>query len=84
MKVKKVKSSKNLLEVSIEGEGHTFVNLLRRNLSESGAVAAYAITHPLVGAPKLSVGSDDPKGSLEKASQKIQKDAKEFKKLFAK
>jgi len=84
MKVKKVKSGKNLLEVSIEGEGHTFVNLLRSNLSESGATAAYAITHPLVGFPKLTVASDDPKGSLEKASQKIQKDAKEFKKLIAK
>ena len=84
MKVKKIKSSKALLELSIEGEGHTFANLLRANATSLGAVASYHIDHPLVGSPHLSVRSDDAKEVLKKASQKIQKDAKEFKKLIGK
>ncbi len=82
MKVKKIKSGKDLLELSIQGEGHTFVNLLRKNASSLGGLASYDIGHPLVGHPKLVVRADDPQGVLKKASQQIQKDAKEFKKFF--
>lgn len=84
MKVKEIKSDEKMVEFEIEGESHTFANLLREKLVEAGADAAYRVTHPTVGAPNFTVRADNPVSKLKAAAKAIQKDAKEFREKFSK
>jgi len=84
MKVKEIKSEEKMVEFELEGESHTFANLLREKLIEEGADASYRITHPTIGAPNITVRADNPVSKLKAASKAIQKDAKEFREKFSK
>ena len=87
MKLKIIKRGANDLELEIEGEGHTFCNVLRKTLYEDPAVefAGYSIDHPLVGVPRFYVrtdGSESPEEALIKAARRIAERAREFRELF--
>ncbi len=84
MKLKEIKSEDKLLEFEMQGESHTFANLLREKVIEGGADAAYRITHPTVGAPEFTVRADNPTSALKSAAKAVQKDAKEFREKFSK
>ena len=53
MKINILKKTKNELKIEIEGEGHTFCNLLQDALLEDKSVemAGYDIPHPLQANP---------------------------------
>lgn len=83
MKIKKLRSKEDLLELEIEGEEHALPNLLREEAYEAGAKhAAYKIEHPTTSNPILKVIADDPKKVLLDAAANITKLAKEFQRKF--
>lgn len=85
MKLKKVEDKKNKLVVEVEGEGHTFLNLLRENCWEAGAEqASYMMEHPKLSEPQITVRGKNPKKILKKASKITEKQAKEMKKKLNK
>jgi DNA-directed RNA polymerase subunit L len=57
MKVSVLNMKDTELEISVEGEGHTLLNLLRDILldDESVIFASYLIDHPMRLAPRLTV-----------------------------
>jgi DNA-directed RNA polymerase subunit L len=78
MKIEVIKKEDNKLEFYLEGEDHTFANLLVEVLHEDEHVefAAYSIDHPILMARKprfkvITDGSEKPEEALEKAAQKI-------------
>ncbi len=78
MKIEVIKKEDNKLEFYLEGEDHTFANLLVETLREDKHVkfAAYTIEHPILMArkPRFKVvtdGKESPREALEKAAQKI-------------
>ncbi len=87
MKIRIIKRGKNDIELELEGEGHTFCNILRRTLFEDEAVeyAGYTIDHPLIGIPRFYVrtnGSESPEEALIKAAEKIAERSAEFRDEF--
>jgi len=88
MKVRVLKKTGNEIEFELEGEGHTFCNILRRTLLEDPLVeyAAYRLDHPLVGLPRFYVRTKgkDPLDALIDATEKIQKSTEEFIEKFKK
>lgn len=60
MKVLVANLKETELEVVIEGEGHTLLNLLRDILLDDERVlfASYVIEHPMRSAPRLAVRTD--------------------------
>lgn len=89
MKITKITEAKNKLVIKIEGESHTFCNLLKDELSKmKGVVAAsYYIEHPLVGVPQMTVetdGSIAPKKALEDAAKHLKKESTDAVKLIEK
>ncbi len=78
MKIEVIKREENVLEFYLEGEDHTFANLLNEVLHENKHVtfAGYTIEHPVLMArkPKFRVVTDGkvtPEKALEEAAQKI-------------
>lgn len=78
MKIEVIKREGNTLEFYLEGEDHTFANLLVETLHEDEHVkfAAYSIDHPILMArkPRFKVttdGEESPEEALERAAQKI-------------
>ncbi|ASI99781.1 DNA-directed RNA polymerase subunit L [Thermococcus celer] len=78
MKIEVIKREENVLEFYLEGEDHTFSNLLNEVLHENEHVtfAGYTIEHPVLMArkPKFKVVTDGevtPEKALEEAAQKI-------------
>ncbi|MBU7042828.1 MAG: DNA-directed RNA polymerase subunit L [Theionarchaea archaeon] len=89
MKLEVIRKEKNLLEVMLIGENHTFTNFLRKTLKKDSHViyAAYKIEHPLIdkNRPVLKVetdGKETPVEALQKAAQDIKGQMNEFKKQF--
>ena len=83
MKVTVLKRAKGLLKVEVEGEGHTFGNLLQETLLEDKNVdwAGYDLPHPLFSQPVVTVrmkGEGSPEKALERASKKIRQNTEEF------
>ncbi|AEC51483.1 DNA-directed RNA polymerase subunit L [Pyrococcus sp. NA2] len=84
MKIEVIKKEQDLLEFYLEGEDHTFANLLTETLRENPHVkfAAYTIEHPITMArkPRFRVVTDGkitPEKALEDAARKIFERAKE-------
>ncbi|MFA4720296.1 DNA-directed RNA polymerase subunit L [Pyrococcus kukulkanii] len=84
MKIEVIKKEENLLEFYLEGEDHTFANLLVETLRENPHVkfTAYTIEHPITMArkPRFRVVTDGkitPEQALEEAAKKIFERAKE-------
>lgn len=84
MKINIIEESKNKLVFELEGETHTFCNILKSELNKVKGVeiAVYNIDHPLIGVPKFNIETKgiDPKDALKEALAEIKKLAKEFKK----
>ncbi len=60
MKVSVANLKETELEIVIEGEGHTLLNLLRDVLLDDEKVlfASYVIEHPMRSAPRLALRTD--------------------------
>ncbi len=86
MEITVVEESKDKLVVEIKGEGHGFVNALKKELNENKNVkaAGYNIDHPLVGVPKLIIHGKEPKKQLAEAAKSLKKQSAEFLKAFNK
>lgn len=87
MKVTILEKKSNELKVEIEGEGHTFCNVLQKALLEDDTIemAAYDIPHPLISNPIVYVrtnGHRRPEIALRKAVKKIRRRSRNFKKTF--
>jgi len=83
LKVNVLKKTKNEMKIEIEGEGHTFCNVLQDTLLEDRNVeiAGYDLPHPLVSSPVVYLrmkGQKKPEKALEKALEKIKQRANEF------
>ena len=83
MKINVLKRSKGLLKVEVEGEGHTFGNLMQETLLEDKSVdwAGYDQPHPLFRQSIITLrmkGESQPEKALERASKKIRTDTEEF------
>jgi len=83
MELKIIEDAKDRILVEVNGEDHTFCNILVKKLNTYKDVkfAAYSIDHPLVGIPKLLVEGKDVRAILKKAVKEISGDADELKKL---
>jgi DNA-directed RNA polymerase subunit L len=89
MKIKILKKSSNELNIEIEGEGHTFCNVLQKALLEDEMIemAGYNIAHPLISSPTVYVrtkGRRKPEAAIKEAVKKVRKRNQEFRKTFEK
>ena len=78
-----MKRSKGLFKVEVEGEGHTFGNLMQDTLLEDKTVdwAGYDQPHPLFRQSIITVrmkGEAQADKALDRASKKIRSDTEEF------
>lgn len=89
MNIKILKKTSDELEVEIEGEGHTFCNVLQRALLEDKTVemAGYNISHPLIANPVVYVRMKEkrkpkkkPEVALHEAASKVRQQTKQFRK----
>lgn len=88
MELKTVSEDKNVIEIKMRGENHTFCNLIRKELTENEDVeaAAYKIDHPLVSSPVLLVQTSKgtPKKALQLAIDSLRKKTKEYRSVLSK
>lgn len=89
MKVKVLKRKSNELKIEVEGEGHTFCNMLQKTLLEDDTIemAGYNVPHPLVDSATVYVhtkGKRKPEAAVKEATKKILSRNKEFTKSFKK
>ena len=89
MDLELIKKQKNLLEITIKDERHTFPNLLRSYLLKDANVefAAYRLEHPMDKDAKFIVRTKDSETAekaLTKACDAIDSDLEEFSKQFKK
>jgi len=86
MELKKIKEDEKTLLVEAVGESFTLTNAVREYLWDDKSVseAAQIKEHPYLSQPKIFVKTDrgSPVTALEKASEKLVDDAKEFKQKF--
>jgi DNA-directed RNA polymerase subunit L len=89
MKIKVLKRTSKELKIEVEGEGHTFCNVLQKALLEDDTIemAGYDVPHPLVDSAIVYVrtkGKQKPEAALKEATKKILSRNKEFRKSFKK
>ena len=86
MDVEVKKSSASELQVVLQGERHTFPNLLRDTLLQDSSVefAAYILPHPLGDKAEIVVKTKgkNAKKAVADALKKIDKQLSEFEKAF--
>mgnify|MGYP000147270731 CR=1 FL=1 len=86
MKLKIVRETENELEFILEGEDHTFCNLLVNILLEDPEVefSAYRIPHPLIRKPVVYVKTKEgkPRDAVIRACDKIEELMKVIKSKF--
>ncbi len=87
MKIRLLRSESNELRIEIEGEGHTFCNMLQKALLEDEAVemAGYDIPHPLMTKSIVYVrtmGSRRPETALQDAAEKLRERSGELRKTL--
>ncbi len=84
MKLEVIEDEKTKLKISVDGETHTLLNILRENSWEAKAdQATYLIDHPYLSQPEIIIQSDNPKKTLASAVQLTIEQAKEFEKEFS-
>ena len=81
--------TKNELKIEIEGEGHTFCNVIQKALIKDKRVeiAGYDIPHPLTSSPLIYIrtkGQNKPTKVLDDATKAVHKDSKTFRAAFSK
>jgi DNA-directed RNA polymerase subunit L len=89
MNIRILRKESNELRIGIEGEGHTFCNMLQKSLLEDESVemAGYDIPHPLMTKSIVYVrtkGGRRPEAALRDAAKKLQKRSEELRKTFEK
>jgi DNA-directed RNA polymerase subunit L len=88
MKVSVANLKETELEIVIEGEGHTLLNVLRDVLLDDEKVlfASYVIEHPMRSAPRLALRTDSKNALtvLIEASSKMASVVAEFNEKFVK
>lgn len=89
MKVKILKRTSNELKIEVEGEGHTFCNVLQKALLKDKTIemAGYDMPHPLFENPVIYVhtkGKRKPETALREAAKELQSQNKEFRESFNK
>ena len=89
MKLKILKNESKEMELEVEGEGHTFCNVVQEAILEEKAVefAGYSLPHPLVSHPTIYVrtkGRTTPTRVFERALKNLEKRIVEFNKEFNK
>jgi DNA-directed RNA polymerase subunit L len=89
LKLKVLKRTSEELKIEVEGEGHTFCNLLESVLLEDEDVefASYDIPHPLISNPIISIRTKKgkkPEEALKEAAEKILQTDKELSEEFNK
>jgi len=88
MQLKVLEKSDHEIKVEVEGEGHTFCNLLESVLLEDEKVefAGYNMTHPLISNTIVTVRTGKgkkPEEALKEACEKILQRGKELNEAFA-
>jgi DNA-directed RNA polymerase subunit L len=88
MKVSVANLKETELEIVMEGEGHTLLNLLRDVLLDDEKVlfASYVIEHPMRSAPRLALRTDSKNALtvLIETSSKMASVVAEFNEKFTK
>lgn len=87
MKVKILKKTRNELKIEIDGEDHTFCNVVQKALlkNEKVDLAGYDISHPLTANPVVYLRTktqSKPEIVLRDAVREVQKDAEAFRVAF--
>jgi DNA-directed RNA polymerase subunit L len=87
--IKVLKKEPNEMRIELEGEDHTFCNILQDALlhDETVEMASYDIPHPLVSNPIVYVrtkGKRHPETALREAAENIRSSCKEFGASFEK
>ncbi len=88
MQLKVLEKSDREIKVEVEGEGHTFCNLLESVLLEDEKVefAGYNMPHPLISNTIVTVRTakgKKPEDAIKDACEKILERGKELNKAFA-
>jgi len=83
LNLKVLQNTKNELKIEIQGEGHTFCNLLQQALLQDKGVemAGYDVPHPLIPSAILYIRTKretSPKKALERALAKVGEMSNEF------
>jgi DNA-directed RNA polymerase subunit L len=87
LNIKVLKRTTDELRLEIEGEGHTFCNVLQKALLEDETVemAGYDISHPLIANPVVYIRMREgrkpekkPETALREAVAKIRRQTKQF------
>ncbi|MFB0514884.1 MAG: DNA-directed RNA polymerase subunit L [Candidatus Bathyarchaeia archaeon] len=87
MNIKVLKKTSDELRIEIEGEGHTFCNVLQGALlkDETVEMAGYNIPHPLVANPivyiRMKIGrkpEKKPETALREAAAKLKHQTQQF------
>lgn len=82
MELKIIDSDKQHLKFEIEGVGHTFCNIVSKELWNDANVdfAGYNLEHPLVAEPKiiLETKKGSPQKALKDAIERLKSKNKEF------
>jgi len=83
MRVRILKKLRNELKIEVEGEGHTFCNVIQRALLKDRRVdlAGYSVPHPLTSSPVIYVrtrGQNRPATVLKDAIVGVQKESEGF------
>lgn len=88
MEFKVLEEDNNKLVFELNGESHTFCNLLKKELQQSKDVTlvSYRIDHPLIGIPRfiLETKTAEPRKILKTALQSLSKKVEEFRKEIGK
>ena len=87
MKLRVLKQTGRRLELEVEGEDHSLLNLLTKTMLKMNHVkfAAYRIDHPLVGKPVVIIETDgkiSPTEAMKRGLEEIKKLSREFMKKF--
>ena len=78
MELNILEDKKKRLVFEIKGEDHTFCNVLREELTndEAVSIAAYNVSHPLIGIPKFIIETNndkEPRKALKDALSRLHK-----------
>jgi DNA-directed RNA polymerase subunit L len=88
MELNVLEESKNKLVFELQGETHTFCNILKHELQQvkGVSIATYKIDHPLVGIPTFQIETSgiEPRNALKEALKAMKKQAEVFKKEVSK
>lgn len=83
MEVKILEEKKNRLVFTVEGDGSTIINMLKKELWNDDHVKAsgYTVAHPLINIPTFVLETDgaDPKKTVSAAVKRISKQVEKFK-----